>query len=130
MTHFDLRAIYQRYLAALNAREFDGMSEFVHETLTFNGGAISRNDYTGAIKGHLERVDGLAWHLENIIVEGEHVSTRLRDTGTPVKEWLGLQPTGATVEFTEFCIYRFREGRIEQMWYLLDFQTIARQLAV
>ena len=47
---------------------------------------------------------GFAWHLEDVIVEGDRVSTRLRDTGTPVKEWLGLQPTGASAEFTEFCV--------------------------
>lgn len=128
MSDLDLRAVYERYLAAINAHEFDRMGEFAHETLTFNGEVISRDDYVDAILGHLEAVDGFAWHLEDVIVEGDRVSTRLRDTGTPVKEWLGLQPTGASVEFTEFCVYRFREGRIEQMWYLLDSQTIERQL--
>ncbi|WP_374947626.1 ester cyclase [Agreia sp.] len=129
MTDIDLRAIYARYLAALNAREFERMSEFAHETLTFNGEVISRDDYTAEIKAHLDAVDEFAWNLEDIVVEGDRVSVRLRDTGTPVKEWLGLQPTGSRVEFTEFGVYRFREGRVEQMWYLLDFQAIERQLA-
>ena len=129
MTDIDLRGVYERYLAAINARAFERISEFVHDTLTFNGEVISRDDYVEAIKTNLDAVDDFAWHLEDIVVEGERVSVRLADTGTPVKNWLGMQPTGAHVAFAEFGVYHFREGRIEQMWYLLDSQTIEQQLA-
>lgn len=111
MADTDLRAVYERYLAALNARELDRMSEFAHDTLTFNGDTISRDDYVAAIRGHLAAVDGFAWHLEDLVVEGDVVATRLTDTGTPVREWLGLRPSGASIEATEFCVYRFRDGR-------------------
>jgi len=124
----DLRATYQRYLDDLNHRRFDRMHEYAHDRLTFNDEPLSRDDYVAAIRGHLDAVPDLAWHLEDLVLDGDRVAVRIIDTGTPLAEWLGLAPTGASVKFTEYAFYRFRDGRFDQMWYLLDAQTIAGQL--
>ena len=129
MSTTDLHQIYLDYLAAANARELHRMAEFAHDTIVFNGETVSRDDYVAAMQQALDSVENLVWHLDDLVIEGDRVAVRLTDTGTPVKEWLGLQPTGRDVTFTECAFYHFRDGRFERMWYVLDVQTIAKQLA-
>jgi predicted ester cyclase len=124
----DLRQHYLNYIEAINAREFHRMAEFAHDTLIFNGEPVSRDDYVATIQQHMDSVKGFVWRLDDLLVEGNRVAARLTDTGTPVKTWLGLAPTGQSVTFTEYAFYHFREGRFEHMWYLLDAQAIERQL--
>jgi predicted ester cyclase len=50
------------------------------------------------------------------------------DTGTPVREWLGVTPTGASFEIVEYAIYRVRGGRFVQMTNLHDSAEVRRQL--
>ncbi len=129
MTAPDLRKIYLAYIEAANAREFHRMAEFAHDTIIFNGETVSRDDYVAAMQQAVDSVQNFAWRLDDLIIEGDRVAARLTDTGTPVKEWLGLQPTGRDVTFTEYAFYHFRDGRFEHMWYLLDTRAIERQLA-
>ncbi|CDR01330.1 ester cyclase [Streptomyces sp. DSM 41524] len=126
----DLRKLYLDYIEAINARQFHRMAEFAHDTLVFNGEPVSRDDYVATMRQHMDAVDNFVWRLDDLIIEGDRVAARLTDTGTPVKQWLGLEPTGRSVTFTEYAFYHFRDGRFENMWYLLDAQTIQQQLTV
>lgn len=76
----------------------------------------------------MHAVDNFTWRLDDVVAEGDKVAARLTDTGTPVRTWLGLGPTGESVTFSEFAFYQFRYGRFEHMWYMLDSQSIAEQL--
>ncbi|SDD19157.1 ester cyclase [Auraticoccus monumenti] len=127
-TQVHLHEVYHRYIEAINNRELDRMHEFAHDQLTFNGEPVSRDDYVAAIQGHLAAVEDFVWRLDDLVIEGDRVAARLTDTGTPVTEWLGLQPTGKAVEFTEYAFYHFRDGRFEDMWYLLDTRAVQSQL--
>ena len=129
MSTSDLREVYHAYLAAANARQWDRMAAFAHDTVVFNGETVSRDDYVDAMRQAVDAVPDLVWHLDDLVVEGDRVAVRLTDTGTPAKEWLGLQPTGRGVTFTEYAFYHFRDGRFEHMWYLLDTRAVERQLA-
>jgi predicted ester cyclase len=128
MSDVDLRQVYLDYLAAANARQLHRMAEFVHDTVVFNGETVSREVYVDALRQAVDSVPDLAWRIDDLIIEGDRVAVRLTDTGTPAKEWLGLQPTGRDVTFTECAFYHFRDGRFERMWFVLDVQTIAKQL--
>ncbi|MGW4944481.1 ester cyclase [Actinoplanes sp. NPDC004185] len=128
MSATDLRNVYRDYLEAVNARELHRMAEFAHDTIVFNGESVSRDEYVAALQEAMDSVQNLVYHLEDLIIEDGRVAARLTDTGTPVKEWLGLQPTGRDITFTEYAFYHFRDGRFERMWYLLDAQSIKKQL--
>jgi predicted ester cyclase len=56
------------------------------------------------------------------------VGARLDFRCTPVGEFLGFPPTGRTVEFSENVFYRFREGRIAEVWSLVDREAVRRQM--
>ncbi|WP_423464337.1 ester cyclase [Promicromonospora sp. MS192] len=61
-------------------------------------------------------------------VSGHEIAARLTNTGTPVKEWLGVAPTGASFEITEYALYRVRDGRFVNMTNLQDTDTAREQL--
>lgn len=128
MTNQELRTLYGEYIASLNERRLGEMHRFAHDQLTFNGKPSTRDEYVAAIAGHLDTVPDFHWHVEDLIIEGDRVAVRLLDHGTPAKPWLGLRPTGVKVELIEYAFYRFRNGRFDQQWYLLDYQNVQAQL--
>ncbi|MEU8311931.1 MULTISPECIES: ester cyclase [unclassified Micromonospora] len=48
--------------------------------------------------------------------------------GTPVKEWLGVPPSGASFEIVEYAIYKVSDGRFAQMTAPHDSAEMLRQL--
>ena len=53
---------------------------------------------------------------------------RAINTGTPVKEWLGVSASGASFEIVEYAIYTVSNGRFAKMTNLHDSSEMVRQL--
>jgi predicted ester cyclase len=66
-----------------------------------------------------------------LIGEGDAVVGRFSCSATHLGEWLGHAPTGRRFErVDEVSIFRFREGRIAQVWSLEDNLGRLRQLGM
>ncbi|MFE1794803.1 ester cyclase [Streptomyces sp. NPDC059517] len=128
MSESYLRAFYLRYIAALNAHEFDGMDEFIDDRTTLNGEPATRDDLLAVQKHDVDAVPDLHWELKELLFDGDRLAARLVNTGTPVKEWLGVAPTGASFEIVEYAIYQVRDGRFVHMTALHDAGELLRQL--
>jgi len=128
MPDINLREFYERYIAALNARDFDVMGEFIQDEVTLNGEPGSRNDVLAVQKADVAAVPDLHWELQNLIIDGDRLAAQLINTGTPVKEWLGTTPTGASFEIVEYAIYQVRDGKFVHMAALHDAEALQRQL--
>jgi steroid delta-isomerase-like uncharacterized protein len=124
----DLDVHYRRYLASLNERRLDRLVEFVHDEITYNDVPMSRADYRDLIARHIAAVPDMFFAIDLLVVRADHVACRITFDCTPQAEFLGLQPSGRTVSFSEHVFYRFREGRIEQVWSLLDMEAVRKQL--
>ena len=121
-------ARYRRYIAQLNDRRLD-LGEFVHEGLTYNGRAITRRQYEDLIAGDVAAIPDLLFDVRRLVVDGDQVACRLHFACTPQAEFLGLRPTGKSVAFAEHVFYRLRDGKIAEVWSLIDRAAIERQLA-
>ncbi|MBE1582600.1 ester cyclase [Nonomuraea angiospora] len=128
MSDSDLRAFYLRYLQELNAHRFDGMDEFINDQTTLNGEPATRDDIIAVQKADVDAVPDLRWELKELLFDGDRLAARLVNTGTPVKEWLGVAPTGASFEIVEYAIYQVRDGRFVRMTALHDAGELLRQL--
>jgi predicted ester cyclase len=128
MSDSDLRGFYLRYLAELNAHRFDQMDEFINDRTTLNGEPATRDDLIAVQKADVDAVPDLHWELEELLFDGDRLAARLVNTGTPVKEWLGVAPTGASFEITEYAIYQVHNGRFVHMTALHDAGELLRQL--
>ena len=128
MTYAELREFYERYIEALNAHELHRLDEFVADELTHFGDVVTRDQVHAALSAQMDAVPDLKWRLDDFRVSGHEVAARLTNTGTPVKEWLGVAPTGASFEVTEYALYRIRDGRFINMTNLQDTDAAREQL--
>lgn len=125
----DLRELYEAYIAAANARAFDRIRELTHDPMSTNGAPVTQDEMIAEFRSYTDTIPDLRWEVQDLAIDSDVIAARLRDTGTPQREWLGLSPTGRSVSFTEYAFYRVRDGRIEASWYLMDVDAIRRQLA-
>ncbi|MEO3931123.1 ester cyclase [Micromonosporaceae bacterium B7E4] len=128
MSESEVREVFERYIDALNAHDFDRMTEFVHDELIENGKPVTRDDIIAELKAHGDAVPDFTWRVQDIAIDGDRVAARLFNKGTHTKEWLGVPPTGATLEFGEYSFHKVRDGRFYEMNYLIDALAVQRQL--
>jgi predicted SnoaL-like aldol condensation-catalyzing enzyme len=72
-------------------------------------------------------------HMEivELIAEGDTVVGRFTCSATHLGPWLGYAPTGRRFEqVDEVSIFRFRDGKIVQVWSLEDTLERLRQLGL
>jgi predicted ester cyclase len=129
MADFDIHEFYRRYVGELNAHKFDGMDEFIHDEVVLNGVPGTRDTVIALQKADIEAVPDLHWEVQEFLVDGDRAAVRAINTGTPVREWLGAAPTGASFEIVEYAVYEIRDGRFAQMTALHDASGLERQLA-
>jgi steroid delta-isomerase-like uncharacterized protein len=66
--------------------------------------------------------------IDDLIAEGEMAVKRWTASGTHRGELAGLPPTNKPVRFSGVSIYRFRNGRIVESWYIYDLFGLLQQL--
>ena len=123
-----MRDWYMRYIAALNAHEFDGMDEFIADEVLLGGEPGTRGAVVEVLKGIVDAVPDIHWEVEEMLFDRDGIAGRAINTGTPVKEWLGVPPSGASFKIVEYAIYKVRDGRFVQMTNLHDSAELLRQL--
>ncbi|MFE2545697.1 ester cyclase [Actinacidiphila glaucinigra] len=129
MSAEELHDFYLRYVELANKRDFDRMDEFAHDEVIVNGSPVSRDEMVGFFRYHTTAVPDLHWEIQYVIVEGNRIASRLIDTGTPVQEWNGNVPTGASISIAETAFYEIEDGRFKVMWYMMDADALRQQLA-
>lgn len=123
-----LEDVYRRYIAALNERRLDDLDQFVHDRLVYNGEDWSRERYRSLLADDVRRIPDLRYDIQVLVTGADHVAGRIWFDCTPQQRFLGIDATGGRVSFAEHVFYRFRAGRIEQVWSLIDTDGIRRQL--
>jgi hypothetical protein len=68
--------------------------------------------------------------VEELIEEGDKLVERDTVTGTHQGEYMGLPPTGKSVTYDEIFIMRFVDGRIAEIWGVVDLFSQMKQLGV
>lgn len=129
MSEVDVRDLFERYIAVLNAHDFKQLSKFMHDKLIVNGQPMTRDEMIIVLEDHVDAVPDLMWRQQEIAIDGDLVAARFYNKGTPVKEWLGTEPNGATVEYVEHVFHKLREGRFFEQNFLLDIPAVQQQLS-
>jgi steroid delta-isomerase-like uncharacterized protein len=119
-----LELTYRRYIDALNERRFDDLQEFVHDELTYNSEPITREEYAAMLVEDVRAIPDLHYDIDLLVADDLHVACRLAFDCRPQGQFLGIPVNGRRVSFAEHVFYRLREGRIEQVWSLLDKDAI------
>ena len=122
-----LDATYRAYLDALNDRRFDDLDRFVHDHVTHNGRRMTRQQYADMIADDVRRIPDLRFAIDLCVTTDDTVACRLWFDCTPELEFAGIAPTGRRVAFAEHVFYRFVDGRIDEVWSLVDTAAVRDQ---
>ena len=124
-----LAELYAGYLACLNERRFDDLAEFVHDPLSYNERRLSLAEFQDLLRRDAAEIPDLNYAVELLVVDGEQVASRIRFDCTPVS-FRGLPAAVQSISFVEHVFYRCRDGRIAQIWSLVDMDAVREQLGV
>ena len=128
MTKTDLSGIYRDYIACLNRQDWSKLERFVHGDVQYNGRRIGLSGYREMLESDFYQIPDLHFDIELLMSDPPHVASRLRFDCTPKGTFLGLEVNGRRVSFTENVFYEIRNGKIEQVWSIIDKAAIEAQL--
>ncbi|MER7504609.1 ester cyclase [Nonomuraea pusilla] len=127
---------YHRFHEAVNSGDLDVISKAVDEFIHPDG----RFHTAEATDVTLAQAQRRVWEVllrafpdihvtvEDLLADGDKIVARQTVTGTNTGEYRGLPPTGASVTYHEIFIARFADGRITDIWGVVDIHSQLRQL--
>jgi predicted ester cyclase len=124
----DLSENYHNYIACINARELHRLDEFVSADVVHNGRSIGIEGYRNMLAGDYHDIPDLRFEVELLVADTSAVASRLYFNCKPKAEFKGLQVNGQRIEFHENVFYRYRNGKITEVWSVIDKAEIEKQL--
>ncbi|TWB04070.1 ester cyclase [Bradyrhizobium stylosanthis] len=128
MTGDDLANLYRAYIACLNRQDWPALGQFVHDDVAHNARPLGLTGYRTMLEQDFREIPDLRFNIELLISEPPRIAARLKFDCTPVGTFLGLAVNGRRVSFCENVFYEFRDGKIRQVWSVIDKAAIEAQL--
>ena len=128
MTEAELAAIYRDYIACLNEQDWPRLGHFVAHDVVHNGRPFGLAGYRAMLEGDFRAIPDLRFDVELVTCDPPNVAARLAFDCTPTGEFLGLPVNGKRVTFAENVFYEWRDGKIAQVWSVIDKAAIEAQL--
>lgn len=122
----DLISTYQSYLDCLNAQDWSGLGDFVHDEVSHNGRPFGLR---AMLENDFQQIPDLRFWAELLVCGPPFVAARLSFNCSPIGIFLGLPVNGRTVSFAENIFYEFEGDKIKTVWSVLDKTAIEDQLA-
>lgn len=129
MSDFDIREFYGRYVDAINEHRWDQIGEFMADEIVAHGVTVTREQGVAAFASITDAMPDYQVELKHLTISGDTIGSHAITRGTPLKEWLGVAPTGRAIEIDEVTVYRIRDGRFIQMSNVWDVDALAAQQA-
>lgn len=120
--------IYREYIHCLNRRDITGLAKFVHDNVHYNNQQVGLPGYQRMLEKNFIEIPDLYFDIQLLISSNAYIASRLHFDCTPQKDFLGLHINGKKISFTENVFYQFKEGKIEQVWSVIDKVAIENQL--
>lgn len=128
MSKDHLADIYRDYIACLNAQDWPRLVKFVDDDVHHNGRRLGLSGYREMLERDYEDIPDLRFAIALLVCDPPHVAARLAFDVSPRGNFLGLDINGRRVSFTENVFYAFRDGKIAEVWSVIDKAAIEDQL--
>ncbi len=119
---------YREYIACLNKQDWSALTRFLHDDVRHNGRALGLAGYRAMLEADFDAIPDLHFRIEILVADAPYVASRLRFDCTPRALFLDLPVNGKRISFCENVIYEFRDGKIAEVWSVLDKAAIEAQL--
>jgi predicted ester cyclase len=124
----DLADIYRNYIDCLNRQDWPSLGLFVHEDAVHNGRRLGLSGYRAMLENDFDDIPDLYFDVRMLISDPPYVASRIVFDCSPKGGFLGLPVNGKRVSFAENVIYEFRDGKIAEVWSIVDKAAIEAQL--
>jgi predicted ester cyclase len=128
MLKADLSEIYRAYVACLNQQNWPKLGQFVDDEAIHNGRRIGLSGYRQMLERDFDEIPDLRFNVQMLICDPPYIASRLGFDCAPKGMFLGLPVHGKRVSFAENVFYEFRNGKISQVWSVIDKAAIEAQL--
>ena len=96
--------------------------------MLYDGQSIGLAGYRRMLEKNFYEITDLRFNIQLLVSAPPWIASRLGFDCTPRGDFLGLQVGGRKVSFSENVLYHFRDGKICQVWSVLDKAAIEAQL--
>ena len=128
MSPNDLSAVYRAYIDCLNHQDWGRLHLFVHDEVAHNGRPFGLRGYREMLEQDFAGIPDLRFEIRLLVSDPPHVASRLGFDCAPRGTFLGLPVNGRRLSFAENVFYRFRDGRIDAVWSVIDKAAIEAQI--
>ena len=97
--------------------------------MSYNAKMVGLEGYRAMLERDFREIPDLRFHIQLLIADPPTVASRLNFNVTPRGEFFGLPINGRQVAFSENVFYTFVDGKIAQVWSVIDKAAIEQQLA-
>lgn len=129
MNKTELADVYRGYIACLNQQDWPKLGEFVDDEARHNGRRLGVSGYREMLEKDFREIPDLEFRIQLLVADPPAIASRLEFDCTPKGEFLGLPVNGRRVAFYENVFYEFRQGKIWQVWSVIDKAAIEAQLS-
>lgn len=123
-----LEATCRGYIACLNKQDWPNFGCFVHEDVRHNGRSLGIDGYRAMLETDYEQIPDLRFEIQILITDPQYAACTLRLDVTPHGDFLSLSMNGQRVPVCENVIHAFRDGKIQEVWSVIDKAAIEAQL--
>ncbi len=120
------------FAEVVNGRNLDLLSQLCTEDYVYHGpGGVDLrgvSELREMIQGYLTAFPDLHMAVEQLVVEGDLISTRWRATGTHLGPLDDIAPTGKRIDMSGQVIMRFEGTKIAEEWESFDEVAMLKQI--
>jgi steroid delta-isomerase-like uncharacterized protein len=119
--------MYERYIACLNARAWEALGDFVAADVVHNGRLLGVDGYRAMLEENCRDIPDLHFNVDLVVATEGRIASRLRFDCTPIGEFLGVPVNGRRIVFHEHAFYTLREGKIAEVFSVIDKAAVEAQ---
>ncbi|PFH29566.1 MULTISPECIES: ester cyclase [Burkholderia] len=128
MAETDLATRYRAYIDCLNRQDWAALGEHVADNVIHNDRPLGLSGYRALLEQDFRAIPDLRFDIRLLVCEPPRVACRLRFACAPRGTFMGLAVDGTRVTFAENVFYEFHDGKIRQVWSVIDKAAIEAQL--
>ena len=124
------KTLLERWLAAADAGDLDAFDRYLHADVVVHaplGLSSTGIDEERAVwRVALEAIPDLRHEVQEVVTEGAATAARVVVTGTLVRAFAGVAPTGRPFRLDQVVFAHVRDGRAEEVWEIADVGVLLR----
>ena len=129
------KALMRRSFEEWNKRNHEFFMEattpdYVYYSPSGNPNPMSREDAVESVKMFWKGFPDISFSIEEIIAEGDRMTTRFFARGTHEGEFMGIPASGNKIELSGIIISRIENGKFVEEWEEMDIMGLMMQLGI